>query len=377
TIAVDAFCYAPHDDISIYLLTHFHADHYGGITKNWCNGSMIIVTRVTYNLLLLKYKMDPEMLFIVDFEKPTKVPGKDLMITCYEANHCPGGGIFVLESNGLRYLHCGDFRVNKIMIEKLSKYSYFDKIYLDTTYLNPLYNFPKQEVVIEQTSKFLKEKNDTYKSNQSRVIDFFNPLKSEMKANEFLICIGTYVIGKERLALNLAKELGSKIYCNDTKLEVVEQLEWPELLSTVDKNAPAFCQVHLVPLRNLNKEFLVNYLKMYSRNFKAVIGISPTGWSNKYQKPIEDLSEIVHSTDETQIYNRIEGQFERFNKGDFLCKVLNVPYSEHSSFRELFYFVNLIKHNEIIPTVNMSNNEENYRWLNLFKNFEGLTLDSF
>ena len=34
-VAVDAFCFAPHDTINQYFLTHFHADHYGGISKKW------------------------------------------------------------------------------------------------------------------------------------------------------------------------------------------------------------------------------------------------------------------------------------------------------------------------------------------------------
>ncbi|KAH3661617.1 hypothetical protein OGAPHI_006466 [Ogataea philodendri] len=371
-VAVDAFCYAIHPGISTYLLTHFHSDHYGGLTKNWDNGKTIIVTPITYNLLVFKFKIDPSLLLPVDYNQTITVPHTQIKVTCLDANHCPGSGIFVLESPGCKYLHCGDCRINRQMLESLLEIGHFNKIYLDTTYLDPLYNFPKQEYVIDQLCQLLKSKMETFKFSQQRVIDYF----TKGKPQRFLVVIGTYLIGKERLAIGLAKALGSKIYCQKEKKDVLNQFGWPDLDELLETEHPENCQVHLVALPKLNKDFLMEYLKTYSKHFKAAIGVRPTGWSLRYGKPVPSLDDIVESETPEAVLEAISKHFDRF-RDDNPCRILRIPYSEHSSYRELFYFTNLLSYDELIPTVDVHNEEEQHAVLTQFRNYKKLCITNF
>ncbi|KAG7835415.1 hypothetical protein KL942_005354 [Ogataea angusta] len=372
TIAVDAFCFAPHPAISVYLLTHFHSDHYGGLTKNWDHGSVIIVTPITRNLLVYKFGVNPDLLLSVDYNQTIDVPHTDLKITCLDANHCPGSGMFVIESPGLRYLHCGDCRINKPMLESLMQIGRFHKIYLDTTYLNPLYNFPKQEIVIDELCKLLTSKMETMQFSQQRVIDFF----VDRKPQKFLIVIGTYLIGKERLAIKLAEMLQTKIYCNEEKKTVLSQFGWPNLDNLLDTHNPETCQIHLVALPKLNKDFLAEQLKTYSRHFKAAIGIRPTGWSVRYGKPVPSLDAMVAAESPEMVYAAISKHFDRFRE-DNKARVLQIPYSEHSSYRELFYFANLLEYDELVATVSPHNQDEQLAMLREFKNYDKLCIEKF
>ncbi len=59
-----------------------------------------------------------------------------------------------------------------------------DKLYLDTTYLKPEYDFPSQSSVIDAAVKLVK--------------------KHLIQHPETLICVGSYTIGKERIFVAIA-----------------------------------------------------------------------------------------------------------------------------------------------------------------------------
>jgi DNA cross-link repair 1A protein len=76
-ISVDAFNFAPHNTIKQYILTHFHSDHYGGISKKWSYERVfedddysnhekyrriIYCTKITGRLLTLRFKVDPRFI---------------------------------------------------------------------------------------------------------------------------------------------------------------------------------------------------------------------------------------------------------------------------------------------------------------------------
>lgn len=78
----------------------------------------------------------------------------------------------------------------------------------------------------------MKELSVSYKTNQKRVLDFFTSGGKDV--SEFLVVIGTYLIGKERLAIGIAEALGSKIYCPPEKWATMQLYEWDNLDRLVD-----------------------------------------------------------------------------------------------------------------------------------------------
>ena len=361
-IAVDAFCYAPDEDIAIYLLTHFHADHYGGLCKSWDNGSIIICTAITARLMRLKFNYPPEKIFIVEeYEVPTNIPNCNVVVTVFDANHCPGAGVFVLECNGLRYLHCGDFRANEDMIQVLSgRYpGGFDKCYLDTTYNDPKYCFPKQQDVVKYASEWVKMKCETYKSTQQRVVDFFRgkSLSSSSSSSlsttskEFLVVIGTYSIGKEKLALGIAQALDTQIYCKKDKYAILKTYDWKELDERITTENPAQCNVHLLPIGKTKKDAMREYLQQHVLHYKSVMVVRPTGWTFGYSK------DIVYDNTRDGLFEMLERGFqhvsqeERKQGGVAIVRHIPVPYSEHSSYAELEMFRRLMDVREWINTV--------------------------
>jgi DNA cross-link repair 1A protein len=70
-----------------------------------------------------------------------------------EANHCPGSIMFLLRlpATGDVILHTGDFRACPDMESDPAFWNLgrIDRLYLDTTYCQPQYDFPAQELVIQ------------------------------------------------------------------------------------------------------------------------------------------------------------------------------------------------------------------------------------
>ena len=165
---------------------------------------------------------------------------RELITLCRVLPLGPGSSIFLLEGKRtihagdspyppkflgskrvFRYLHCGDFRASpKHILHPAIKKAALDEVYLDTTYLSPQYCFPPQPVVIESVSELtysiLTEghhpgqavvggnsgggvagwlrKGEGEQEKESR------EQKWKEKGEKTLVVVGTYSIGKERLA---------------------------------------------------------------------------------------------------------------------------------------------------------------------------------
>ncbi|CAH2350600.1 hypothetical protein CLIB1423_02S00782 [[Candida] railenensis] len=448
-IAVDAFSFVPHEKITQYVLTHFHGDHYGGISKNWCYERVfegetidedkyrpiIYCTEITGKLLTLRFSIDPRFLSILQFDKtyiikdyskdeqiPTELIEEDqvadlkpgLYITPITANHCPGAAIFLFRSiSNMREntysLHCGDFRVNKEILKHPKLLPFLntestsltlDNVYLDTTYMSPEYNFPKQEDVCDAVGKMfshLTGREDPDKDgkstslfstwfgnlSQSRITDYLSSTSRTKK--KFLILVGTYLIGKENLAIAISKKLGgcpiyvSNIKSRGDKFQILKTYGNKFLDSVLteedsaDSKMASSCMVHLVPMNivgsvaEMSKYF--NHNK-YFEKFEKCIGLRPTGWtfSRRNTRGVEDLSfdelfQIMKDVPKFSYMQHIlpqappikNGNSKRLN--DSLYRVYTLPYSEHSSFRELSYFSVMLRIGRIIPTVNIGNTQ--------------------
>ncbi|XP_020111319.1 DNA cross-link repair protein SNM1 [Ananas comosus] len=310
---VDAFRYGQIEGCLGYFLSHFHHDHYGGLSKRWSHGP-IYCSSLTARLL--KMCLSVNSLYICPLELDTEYDIEGVKVTMLDANHCPGAAVIHFRlSDGRTYLHTGDFRACKLMhSHPLLLNHRINVLYLDTTYLNPKYRFPPKEDVVD----FVVKKTHNCLKKQPRT----------------LVVVGAYSIGKENVYLAISQSLEVPIYANASRRRILQSFGWPELsgrLCSSGQSSP----LHVLPLSFLRHENLKEYLKTLNKRFTAILAFRPTGWTFS-ESTGNQLDLIKPST-----------------KGN--VTIYGVPYSEHSSFTELRDFVKFLRPEKIIPTVNIGN----------------------
>ncbi|KAL8638537.1 MAG: hypothetical protein Q9228_004320 [Teloschistes exilis] len=407
SICVDAFRYGAVEGCKAYFLSHFHSDHYIGLTSSWCHGP-IYCSRVTANLVRRQLRVDPKWVVDLEFEQKVEVAGTGVNVTMIPANHCPGSSLYLYEKvigkgrnpKVQRVLHCGDFRACPAHVQhpllrpdvidavtgKNTAQQKLDVCYLDTTYLTPKYAFPSQKEVIKacadmcvSLSKDKLEENDNWEQmkkeragsgmvkfvrKDSNIVkeepDEKGDCKSAVSKNDekrrgrLLVIVGTYSIGKERICLGVAKALNSKIFATPNKQKICAALEDPELMARLT-NDPLDAQVHMQMLMEIRAETLADYLTGYKPHFSRIVGFRPSGWN--YRPPNSRFVEspavqtVLHSEGWKSRYSMAELVPQRGSTREAQC--FGVPYSEHSSFRELTMFCCALRIDKIIPTVNV------------------------
>lgn len=345
---VDAFSFGQIENCQFYFLSHFHADHYKGLTKKF-QGGQIVCSKVTANLVKSKLGISPSMILSASVDETLQL--ESARITLIEANHCPGAVLFLFRlSNGKAFLHTGDFRADEEMLRHPTLQQYLakdcrkrlDGLFLDTTYLDPRYSFPPQRDVIEFAVKL--------------AVDFV-----QCRPKTLIIC-GSYTIGKERIFKAIAQELRVKVFVRDDKLRILNCLEDYVLTRLLTRNA-LDAHLHVLPMHLLNKRSLLDYLRPLKSRFDNVLALKPTGWT--YQEQGSSTLQ-PRSSSPLAVLSRIEPQFSSDG-----ITVYGIPYSEHSSFDELKRFVQATRPTKIIPTVNIGNAEKRdsmqryfHQWLN-------------
>ena len=401
-ICVDAFRYGAVEGCKAYFLSHFHSDHYIGLTSSWCHGP-IYCSHVTANLVRGQLRVDPKWVFDLNFDEKVEVPQTGgVEVTMIPANHCPGSSLYLFEKvvgkgktpKVQRVLHCGDFRacpahvqhpqlrpdIVDVVTGRNIAQQKLDVCYLDTTYLTPKYSFPSQEEVIQacadmcvSLSKDQVDENDSWETSKKEragagMVKFvhkdsdpteegeaINRPKSTKKARgRLLVIVGTYSIGKERICLGVARALNSKIYAPPHKQKICAALEDPELNARLTTN-PLEAQVHMQMLMEIRAETLADYLTGYKPHFARIVGFRPSGWN--YRPPQGRATDspavhtVLHSASWRSRFSYGDLHPQRGSTRDAAC--FGVPYSEHSSFRELTMFCCALRIDRIIPTVNV------------------------
>ncbi|KJR81622.1 DNA cross-link repair 1A protein [Sporothrix schenckii 1099-18] len=453
SICVDAFRYGAVEGCRAYFLSHFHSDHYIGLTAKWCHGP-IYCSQVTASLVRSQLGTAAQYVVALDFEATVPVPGIDgVRVTMIPANHCPGSAMFLFEKTMQptgrihRILHCGDFRACRAHVDhpllaadtldaltKKKKQQRIDVCYLDTTYLNPRYSFPPQDDVVAacaalcatldqslragdegawntalrrratgggdgsgSVKDFFKRANSSGGPGDAAVPEAVTPQQpvspprdalavlgrraTDRDRNRLLVVCGTYSIGKERICKAIAQALGSKIYASPAKIKVVAQLGDPELTALMTSDATE-AQVHMQMLMELRAETLAEYLDGYKAHFSRIVGFRPSGWnyrpgqasgapapgsaavasaSGAATAAATPSAALAPSTLPTTTLLHGAGWRTRFGARDLVPQrgstqdaiCLGVPYSEHSSFRELALFLMALRIDKVVPTVNV------------------------
>ncbi|KAF3391349.1 DNA cross-link repair protein pso2/snm1 [Penicillium rolfsii] len=409
SICVDAFRYGAVEGCNAYFLSHFHSDHYIGLTKSWCHGP-IYCSRPTGNLVRQQLRVDPKWIVHLDFETTTEVPDTGgVQVTMIPANHCPGSSLFLFEKSfgsgpkarKQRILHCGDFRASPTHLQHpllrpdpinpvtgQPEQQRIDTCYLDTTYLNPKYAFPSQEDVITACAELCVRLNEESgvgselgKTNGGGLMNKFlssltksdpPPERSSSTAGRLLVVIGTYSIGKERICLGIARALGSKIFANPQKQRICACLEDPELSALLTTD-PREAQVHMQTLFEIRADTLADYLDTLKPHFSRVIGFRPTGWS--YRPPAgrmlnnPPVPTVLRGEHWRTPFTAQHLTPQRGSTRESAC--FGVPYSEHSSFRELTMFCCALRIGRVIPTVNVGSQKSRDQMKAWIERWEG------
>ncbi|XP_034563211.1 DNA cross-link repair 1A protein [Notolabrus celidotus] len=308
---IDAFQYGEVPGIAAYFLTHFHSDHYGGLTKKWT--FPIYCNRITGNLVKSKLRVEEQYIHILPMNSPVTVEGVKVILL--DANHCPGAAMLLFFlPDGQTVLHTGDFRADPSMEmypELLS--CRVQTLYLDTTYCSPEYTFPRQQEVIN------------FAATTAFELVTLSP--------RTLVVCGSYSVGKEKVFLALAEVLGSKVCLSRDKYNTMCCLESEQVKQLITTDGKA-AQVHVLPMMQLNFKKLQDYLSRFSSQYDQLVAFKPTGWT--FSQQVDSVGDI-----QPQISGNVS--------------IYGVPYSEHSSFLELKRFVQWLQPLKIIPTVNIGN----------------------
>ncbi|XXG94737.1 hypothetical protein Hte_000994 [Hypoxylon texense] len=404
SICVDAFRYGAVKGCNAYFLSHFHSDHYIGLTANWSHGP-IYCSKVTGSLVKNQLRTAAKWVKEIEFEETVEIPGTEgVTVTMLPANHCPGSSLFLFEKTigkgpkKQRILHCGDFRACPAQVthsllkpETLDtvsgkiKQQKIDVCYLDTTYLNPRYSFPPQDDVITACAEFCKsisgdgtgaeEFLSAARQEKGTVSQFFQKEETSSSTttkaesdpkkkakNRLLVICGTYSIGKERICKAIAQALGTKIFASAAKIKICAQLGDPELAALMTSD-PLEAQVHMQMLMEIRAETLQDYLDGYKPHFSRVVGFRPSGWN--YRSPTSNAKSVATNVSPATVptTSLLHGPAwkTRFSSRDLVAQrgstreamCFGVPYSEHSSFRELALFLMALRIEKVVPTVNV------------------------
>ncbi|OIW05496.1 hypothetical protein TanjilG_27626 [Lupinus angustifolius] len=143
-----------------------------------------------------------------------------------------------------------------------------------------------------------------------------------------------YVIGKEKILLELARRFNRKIHVDAREMEVLRVLGYGE--SGVFTEDRLESNIHVVGWNVLGETwpyFRPNFVRMKEimseRGYSKVVGFVPTGWTYEVKRN----KFVVKSKDSFEIHL--------------------VPYSEHSNYEELGEYVKFLRPKRVIPTVGL------------------------
>ncbi|KAL5220835.1 hypothetical protein ABZP36_025548 [Zizania latifolia] len=337
---VDAFRHAG-DFTVAYFLSHFHSDHYAGLGPSWSRG-LIFCSALTARLLVSVLSIRPQLIVVLDNGVRVTVDGWG--VVAVDANHCPGAVQFLFNSSGpnaKRYVHTGDFRYLQSMRSdpNLLEFIGADAVFLDTTYCNPKFAFPPQEESVDYVVNVIKRAKEESRAAGERV----------------LYLIATYVVGKERILLEVAQRCGCKIHVDSRKMEILTVLGFGGENGVFTEDAAA-TDVHVTGWNILGETwpyFRPNFVKMkeimVERGYSKAVGFVPTGW--------------MYETKKEGFSVRLKDSFE----------IHLVPYSEHSSYDELRDYVKFLHPKRVIPTVGLDGGRlDSKEAFALQKHFAGL-----
>ncbi|KJE92634.1 DNA cross-link repair protein 1B [Capsaspora owczarzaki ATCC 30864] len=380
-IALD--CWRPPPAIKIFFLSHLHADHTQGLSPSWRQGT-IYCSPVTRLLLLHKFGVDASLVETLELDEPTVVPldpegAETMTVTAFDANHCPGAVMFLLEGYFGNVLYTGDFRFCPALIHpedsllgaRLAGGAHggrrlnVDVLYLDNTYCDPKFAFPTREAGVDAVVDIIEQHPD------------------------HRVMIGIDTLGKEELLEAVALRLQTWIVVSQSRLNALQLIGARDVFTS----NPTDSRIWVVGKREVTAERLFAWNREY-----PTIAILPSGQCQNplyngtgrlgaagqnldrgsggaVQTPSAQLP--VRASDanfEERMHWRVPGaavdstgggsgaeagaehdserRLRDYQRQEFVqSHLFTVAYSLHSSFAEMAAFVRAVKPRDILPIV--------------------------
>ncbi|KAF7259167.1 hypothetical protein EG68_03251 [Paragonimus skrjabini miyazakii] len=356
-LTVDAFNYGLIDGCDGYLLSHFHSDHYKGLSTSFTG--TIFCSNVTKSLVSLTFGSHLKVVSLT-LNSVINVCGVDVL--AMDANHCPGSVMFLfrIPRTNQFILHTGDFRFNLSMLNPPSPLADFvpqgdshrqlpsqlHSIYLDTTYCSSQYDFPTQEQIISAAIKVTRE-------------------RLQKNSNTVVVC-GMYTIGKERFVNGLAEELNLRVWLPVKQFKLINMAAkhgCPVCISLTKRTVsnPKRAQLHVMSMGQLNLPDLLRYqanlgppsqvtpFSQPTNHCRSVpiLAWRPTGWAHSGLKKKGNNNSIQTTLDlSTPLPVGLRLEHSSGN-----IRIYGAAYSEHSSSSELKQFVSQLRPLHVQQTV--------------------------
>ncbi|UKZ82982.1 hypothetical protein TrVFT333_010783 [Trichoderma virens FT-333] len=218
----------------VCFLSHVHSDHLSGLETLrspfvYCSAATREILlrlerypcRINYARGILEarqqtYRHLNKVIKPLPLDSPTTIelqPGNCIQVTLFDANHCPGSVMFLIEGHGKAILYTGDVRcepwfVNAItrspaLIEYTCGIKTIDTIYLDTSFIDDIPFQTKAEGISELLRKVMRYPKDT------------------------VFYIQSWTYGYEDVWIALSKALNSPIHVDNYKLRIYNSLNAP------------------------------------------------------------------------------------------------------------------------------------------------------
>ena len=347
-----------------YFLTHYHSDHYGGLSRVWSHG-LIYCTSTTANLICNVLNVDVKKVRRVNVGDAITIKGA--RVTFMDANHCPGAAILLFQlDTGLTHLHTGDLRYCPAMkLYPALQNVKIDRLYLDTTYAHPKHTFMAQDESI------------------ARIVTLAKQFIAENPEGG-IIYMSAYNLGKERVIFALNDALQVPVFMDADKIQIISQIDGglERVQSGQFTSNPHGAKIHICSMGFLGSLF--PYFKPNFDNIRQHIedlnkcapeaGIMEHFLHSKSNPmplilpAVSDTRNLLSRASEknTAATHKITkaiafiptgwADMGNFNKQHSIMTEDNVtvcivPYSEHSNCNELIEFVTFLKPREVIPTV--------------------------
>lgn len=375
-LTVDYFRQRPPGAPPVYacLLSHIHSDHVQGLENRNFGGSFVYCSQATKDLLLLtqerttrvRYEFGQidapvhkyghlrvrngktqDLLRCLPMETPSEIQigSETVTVTLFDANHCPGAVMFLIEGDGKAVLYTGDMRAdpaflssvlaNPLLTQYTSGLRVLDCVYLDTS---------------------AKIDGPGYQSKQAGCIRLVQAVSKYPITTKFYF--NARCLGYEELWLALARSFNAKIHVDKYRLDLFAALDHSTCkfgnalnqILTTDMNASRFHSCEStdrcaamngdeIYIKVVNSVFHVTdeissgHL-VGETDFEGDLSLKTFNHSDDDDDDLDDDSHLLGQESQSDDDDSIS------INGRLLPKILVVPFARHSSYPEL---VNLVK----------------------------------